>query len=221
MQLQKRKPNRLKNYDYSQNGAYFITICTKDRKPILSHIPVGEGLAPPEHLGLAPPEHLGLAPPEQSENIPTVVKLSPFGECIKEQIENIEKRFDNVIIDNYVIMPNHIHILMRIECNSGGASTQHAGEASTQHAGGANTLHTGEANTLHTGGASPSPTVSDVVCAFKSLATVECKKILPIETLFQRSFYDHIVRNDMDYQNIWQYIDDNPRKWTEDKLYPD
>ena len=173
MQLQKRKPNRLKNYDYSQNGAYFITICTKDRKPILSHIP------------------------EQSENIPTVVKLSPFGECIKEQIENIEKRFDNVIIDNYVIMPNHIHILMRIECNSGGASTQ------------------------HTGGASPSPTVSDVVCAFKSLATVECKKILPIETLFQRSFYDHIVRNDMDYQNIWQYIDDNPRKWTEDKLYPD
>ena len=202
MQLQKRKPNRLKNYDYSQNGAYFITICTKDRKPILSHIPVGEGLAPPEHLGLAPPE------------------LSPFGECIKEQIENIEKRFDNVIIDNYVIMPNHIHILMRIECNSGGASTQHTGGASPQHAGGASTQHAGGASPQHAGGASPSPTVSDVVCAFKSLATVECKKILPIETLFQRSFYDHIVRNDMDYQNIWQYIDDNPRKWTEDKLYP-
>ena len=47
MVLQTRKPNRLKNYDYSQNGAYFITICTKDRKEILSQVIVGEGLAPP------------------------------------------------------------------------------------------------------------------------------------------------------------------------------
>ena len=47
MELQTRKPNRLKNYDYSQNGAYFITICVQDRKPILSQIIVGEGLAPP------------------------------------------------------------------------------------------------------------------------------------------------------------------------------
>ena len=61
MELQTRKPNRLKNYDYSQNGAYFITICVQDRKPILSQIIVGEGLAPP------------------------VLKLLPFGECIKEQ----------------------------------------------------------------------------------------------------------------------------------------
>ena len=47
MELQTRKPNRLKDYDYSQNGAYFITICVQDRKPILSQIIVGEGLAPP------------------------------------------------------------------------------------------------------------------------------------------------------------------------------
>lgn len=47
MELKTRKPNRLKDYDYSQNGAYFITICIKDRKPILSQIIVGEGLAPP------------------------------------------------------------------------------------------------------------------------------------------------------------------------------
>ena len=98
MELQTRKPNRLKNYDYSQNGAYFITICVQDRKPILSQIIVGEGLAPP------------------------VLKLLPFGECIKEQINNLEIRYENVKIDNYVIMPNHIHILMRIENQTGGAS---------------------------------------------------------------------------------------------------
>ena len=146
MELQKRKPNRLKNYDYSQNGAYFITICVQDRKPILSQIIVGEGLAPP------------------------VLKLLPFGECIKEQINNLEIRYENVKIDNYVIMPNHIHILMRIE--------------------------------NQTGGASPSPTVSDIICAFKSLSTLECKKLLPIDILFQRSYHDHIIRDDIDYQQI-------------------
>ena len=161
MELQTRKPNRLKNYDYSQNGAYFITICVQDRKPILSQIIVGEGLAPP------------------------VLKLLPFGECIKEQINNLEIRCENVKIDNYVIMPNHIHILMRIE--------------------------------NQTGGASPSPTVSDIICAFKSLSTLECKKLLPIDILFQRSYHDHIIRDNIDYQQIWQYIDENPTKWAEDK----
>ena len=151
MELQTRKPNRLKNYDYSQNGAYFITICVQDRKAILSQIIVGEGLAPP------------------------VLKLLPFGECIKEQINNLEIRYENVKIDNYVIMPNHIHILMRIE--------------------------------NQTGGASPSPTVSDIICAFKSLSTLECKKLLPIDILFQRSYHDHIIRDNIDYQQIWQYID--------------
>ena len=62
MELQTRKPNRLKNYDYSQNGAYFITICVQDRKPILSQIIVGEGLAPP------------------------VLKLSPFGDVSKSKL---------------------------------------------------------------------------------------------------------------------------------------
>ena len=159
MELQTRKPNRLKNYDYSQNGAYFITICVQDRKPILSQIIVGEGLAPP------------------------VLKLLPFGECIKEQINNLEIRYENVKIDNYVIMPNHIHILMRIE--------------------------------NQTGGASPSPTVSDIICAFKSLSTLECKKLLPIDILFQRSYHDHIIRDNIDYQQIWQYIDENPTKWAD------
>ena len=117
----------------------------------------------------------GLAPP--------VLKLLPFGECIKEQINNLEIRYENVKIDNYVIMPNHIHILMRIE--------------------------------NQTGGASPSPTVSDIICAFKSLSTLECKKLLPIDILFQRSYHDHIIRDDIDYQQIWQYIDENPTKWAD------
>ncbi len=74
------------------------------------------------------------------------------------------------------------------------------------------------------GGASPSPTaaattISDIVRVFKSLTTRECKKISSVEKLFQRSFYDHIIRNELDYQTKWQYIDNNPAKWCEDSLY--
>ena len=154
MELQTRKPNRLKNYDDSQNGAYFITICVQDRKPILSQIIVGEGLAPP------------------------VLKLLPFGECIKEQINNLEIRYENVKIDNYVIMPNHIHILMRIE--------------------------------NQTGGASPSPTISRIIQQFKGYVTKQIG-----ESIWQKLYYDHIIRDDIDYQQIWQYIDENPTKWAD------
>ena len=138
MTLPNRKPNRLKNYNYSQNGAYFITLCVQDRKPILSHITVGEGLAPPELI------------------------LLPFGEIAQKQLLDLPNRYPDVSVDRYVIMPNHIHVLMRLDT---------------------------------AGGASPSPTtVSDIVRVFKSLTTGECKKIVPVDKLFQRSFYDHIKR---------------------------
>lgn len=163
MKTIKKKPNRLKDYDYSQNGAYFVTICVQNRKPVLSRISVAEGLAPPE------------------------IHLLPFGKIAQAQLSDLQNRFRNLSIDNYVIMPNHIHILMRLDS---------------------------------IGGASPSATtLSDVICAFKSLTTRECKQIAPIEKLFQRSFYDHIIRDGYDYQIRWQYIDDNPVKWCEDSLY--
>ena len=163
MTLPKRKSNRLKNYDYSQNGAYFITICVQDRKPILSRIPVGEGLAPPEPV------------------------LLSFGKIAQKQLLDLQNRYRNISVDRYVIMPNHIHILMRLDT---------------------------------AGRASPSPTtVSDIVRVFKSLTTRECRKVSSIEKLFQRSFYDHIIRDEYDYQTKWQYIDENPAKWCEDSLY--
>lgn len=161
MDKPQRMPTRLEHYDYSQDGAYFLTLCVQDRKPLLSRIPVGEGLAPPEPI------------------------LLPFGKIAQKQLLNLRTRYPMLTIDKFVIMPNHIHILLHI----------------------------------HAGGASPSPTVSDIVCAYKSLTVRECKKVQPIEQLFQRSYYDHIIRDAYDYQTKWQYIDENPVKWSEDKLY--
>ena len=87
-ELPKRKSTRLKYFDYSAEGAYFITICTRDRKRILSDIvEVGEGLAPPEYI----------------------VRLKSCGKVAMEQLRLIKSRFPSVDVDEFVIMPDHIH----------------------------------------------------------------------------------------------------------------
>ena len=70
-----------------------------------------------------------------------------------------------------------------------------------------------------TAGASPRPTVTDIICAYKSLTTRACKEIAPIGKLFQISFYDHVIRNQKDYLEISEYILNNPKQWELDKLY--
>ena len=97
MELPKRKPTRLKNYDYSQNGYYFVTICTHNKNCIFCNI-VGQGLAPAE------------------------IKLSAFGEIVNEEIADLENRYENIRIDKYVIMPNHIHAIIAIQNETAGAS---------------------------------------------------------------------------------------------------
>lgn len=87
-------------------------------------------------------------------------------------------------------MPNHIHAVIQIQGNHGG-----------------------------TGGASPSPTLIDVIRVFKSLTTRLCNAFRPIPQLFQRSYYDHVIRSETDYLEIARYIDSNPAKWPEDEFY--
>lgn len=94
--LPKRKPYRLKNYDYSSNGAYFITICTKDKKSVLSQINVGTSIA---------------RPPE--------IELTKTGVIVDKGIQEISKHYENVFVDSYVIMPNHIHLIIRIQNDRG------------------------------------------------------------------------------------------------------
>ena len=91
-ELPKRKPTRLKNFDYSTPGAYFITVCTQHKKCILSRIPVGAIHESP------------------------AVKLTEYGKIVDKVINDIPKRF-NAEINNYVIMPNHIHLIIVINGN--------------------------------------------------------------------------------------------------------
>ena len=211
--LPKRKSTRLKSFDYSAAGIYFITICTRDRMQILSEIvrvsladadrpiPVGEGLAPPETVGerLSSPPTVGegLAPPE------IAVRLKPCGEIAEEQLRLLEARFPSVTIEKYVIMPDHIHALIRLHGGSGGASpspTQNGEISSFQ-------------SSHRSGGASPCPTLDDVICVFKSLTSRSCKQKCGVEGLFQRSSAEHIIRDREDYETRRKYIYENPLRW--------
>lgn len=92
MELLKRKPNRLKGYDYSQNGAYFITICVKNRHEMLWNA-VGARIARPQNTE----------------------DLSEYGIVIKNAINNISEQYPSVLVDKYVIMPNHIHMILLVD----------------------------------------------------------------------------------------------------------
>ena len=170
MKYPERKPLRLKNYDYSTPGAYFVTTCTAGKKCVLSTV-VGDGLARP------------------------VVKLTNIGYIVERQIEDIPQRFPSVTVDKYVIMPNHIHLLLSIHRDAEQAIQEKAGRTS------------------------PSPTVGDVIRVLKSMSTRQARPYGSNGPLFQRFFYDHIIRNEQDYGEIWAYIEENPFRWTEDSLF--
>ena len=172
-ELPKRKPTRLKNYDYSSTGVYFVTICIRDRKQILSEIVKTKCPGADEADVVAVGE--GLAPPGYS------VRLQPCGEVVRAQLRQIENRFANVNVKDYVIMPDHIHVILYLRKEAGGAS--------------------------------PSPTLDDVICSFKSLASRVCKQRYGIERMFQRSFAEHIVRDREDYETHRKYIYENPQRW--------
>ena len=169
--LPKRKDPRLKGFDYSKTGAYFLTICTQNRKNILSTI-VGEGSPLP--------------------------RLSPYGEIVDGWIQKIPEKYPEASVDCYVIMPNHIHILLSIVKDDGSGDLSHTD-----------------------GRGNPSPTADTVVGWLKYQATKEINKLRGSagDRIFQRSFFDHIVRNRDDYHEICKYIYENPVRWYYDKLY--
>lgn len=156
-ELPKRKPNRLNSFDYSQNGAYFVTICAKNK----------------EHLFGA----VGA-----SNARPSKVILSEYGKITDQAIKLITKIYPNVIVDKYVIMPNHIHMVLIIQSENGRAMLV--------------------------------PTISMVIAQMKGYISKQIG-----HSIWQKSFYDHIIRNEQDYLEIWQYIENNPEKWQQDKFY--
>ena len=159
-----RKQTRLRDYDYSQNGAYFVTICTKEKSHIFGKI-TNQGM-----------------------------QFTPLGQIAWNEIWNIPIHRKNVEICHAVVMPNHVHLLLLLLSCRG--MTCHA-----QH----NTFGKPLANGLPM-----------IIGAYKAAVTRNAAGTTsraPTSGIWQRGYYDHIVRNDTDFQTIWQYIDENPLKW--------
>jgi len=163
--LPKRKPTRLKSYNYGQNGYYFITICTKDRKYLFGKIING------------------------------IMTLNEYGKIAKNEINDMPKHYKNIVVDNFVIMPNHIHIILIIV----GAPLA---------APDVNTPKSTNDITEKAGAASGAPTIGNIVRELKSGISKKCR--FPI---WQRNYHDHIIRDQEDYKKIYNYIENNPLQW--------
>ena len=159
MDLPKRKQNRLPAYDYSDANAYFVTVCTEGRKNLFwTNVGATNGR-------------------------PQDISLSEQGRIVDEHIRQIPNHYPAVSVDCYVIMPNHIHLLLQIHSTADGRPMV-------------------------------APTISTVINQMKGVIS---KNIgFPV---WQKGFYDHVIRGEADYQETWQYIVGNPGKWADDKLY--
>ena len=177
--LPKRKPTRLNGFDYSTHGAYFVTICAENRARIFSDVigSVGDGAL----------------------DVPQI-RLTQIGRIVEKYLLSSEN-ISGVKIDQYVIMPDHIHVIIFL---SPDAYAKRESGSSRAPANGMSRA--------------PSPTVNAmlprVISAFKRL----CNKELGTN-VFQRSYADHIVRDKEDYETRKRYILENPMRWYYNELH--
>ena len=110
--------------------------------------------------------------------------LNQYGQLAAQYMEKVEQIFPGVKVDNYVIMPNHIHAIIILGERSG-----------------------------------KKPNLSTVIGQYKMVITKEIRRECPEMKVWQRSFHDHIIRNQSDYERIWEYVEYNPQKWENDCFY--
>ena len=197
-----RRSVRLKGYDYSKKGLYFITICTQNCLCLFGNIEKGD------------------------------MELNDAGIMIKHQWQELIHRFDKIKFHEFIVMPNHVHGIVEFvgaplvgvqNMNQQSIILQHHKMAQLNVNGG-----------LHQKGESCpkgqpqriAPTVGDVVGAYKSLTTNDYIQNVKKNNwqrfnkkLWQRNYYEHIIRDEKSYFQISEYIQTNPVKWREDKYY--
>ena len=177
MQYPNRKNTRLKTFDYNSVGAYFITVCTQNKEHLLSQIVhkdscVGTGV---------------LDGPQTNEKI--CVELNGYGKIVDKYINQPNDFYNNISVDYYVIMPNHIHLLIYVSEN----------------------------------GPSGTPVPTELVCVENSIQNSIISKFISTfkrfcnkeigKNIWQMRSFDHIIRDERDYEFHVKYIRENPLKW--------
>lgn len=158
---------RLKGCDYSQTGAYFITICTYNRECLFGKI------------------------------INEKTNLSMIGRIVQNEWDEIPNRFPNTRMDAFIVMPNHIHGMIIVGATLVVAQNNRAGTR-------------------------PAPTLGEIVGSFKSLCVHKCvTNHFNIGKLWQRNYYEHIIRNEGELDRVREYIINNPLQWQFDRENPE
>ncbi len=187
---------RLSTWDYSSNGAYFITICTTNRQHFFGDI------------------------------INSEMHLSQIGKNVYECWHNIPNHFPHFYLDEFIIMPNHIHGIVLIEKpyidNGKGfnvVETRHALSLRKTDTGQSKPEKTEESKQPHPRFRNPGKnTISSIIGSFKSSVTKYCNENkLPFG--WQSRFHDHIIRDKDEFHLIRNYIINNPANWKEDKFF--
>lgn len=175
-----RRSIRLKEYDYSQGGFYFVTICVNERLPLFGRI------------------------------VDDVMHLDEAGIIIEEQFRLLPQRYPHIICREYMVMPNHFHCIIQImDVKDVQLDSVPVGAGSAR-----------PNNMANDTGGQPPPlrraSLGEIIGYFKYRTT----RILNRSTrLWQRNYYEHIIRNQRSYDEISCYILDNPRHWADDQLY--
>ena len=161
-----RRSIRIKGYDYSQPGAYSVTICTRDRECLLG----------------------------------SVLRLNEFGEIARRCWEEIPGHFPSVELDAFVVMPNHIHAIMVVP----GRGTACFAPTTEQF------------------GRPVAGSIPTIVRAYKSATTrrINVLRATAGVSVWQRNYYEHLIRTEKELQSIREYIIGNPALWNEDRNNP-
>ena|SRR5436190_9218676 len=188
-----RRSIRLRGYDYSQEGIYFVTVCTHGKRSIFGEIREDE------------------------------MALSTAGQAVSRIWEGLPAQFPNCSLDAFVVMPNHVHGIIVISnevTKDEGAASSAPTDCYTEQ---------GAASSAPTithpeqGAASSAPTaLGAIVRAFKSISAIQVNRLLDSsgQHLWQRNYYDHIIRSEDELNGIREYIYNNPIKWAIDRENP-
>ena len=168
-----RRSIRLKGFNYSRAGAYFVTICTKDRACLLGAVVDGD------------------------------MRLNEFGEIVREEWLRTEQIRPNVALDTFIVMPNHIHGIIILNGDTRRGTLQRA-------------------PTIERFGKPTSNTIPTIIRLFKSITTKRINERRGTRgvPIWQRNYYEHIIRNDDELNQIREYIMTNPLKWEFDRENP-
>ena len=180
-----RQSIRLKEYDYSQPGAYFVTICTQNQECVFGQVVQGEMI------------------------------LDGAGQMVESVWLQLPEHYPGAEVDAFAIMPNHVHGIIILV----GAGPRACPDTEQPQG-----THPGQPQ-----GAAPTKTLSlpDVVHRFKSLTAAKYRRGVRNDgwqpftgRLWQRNYYEHVIRDEDELDRIRQYVDDNPAGWEEDPENP-